>query len=313
VRRPIGGAQRTSAPAATGLAVLATLAVALVASVPGSVFHPLLPAGSGAGPLEAVASALRLDLLSPAGRVAAGVAAMGAAVVAFLLALRAAWAGRISVRTALWLGLGFHALAVALPLLLSRDVYSYAAYGRILAVHGENPYLVAPGDFPADPVLPLVGPQWTGTPAVYGPLFTLISAAVAGLSDDPGVLSFAFKALAGLASAATMLLVARVAARTRPDRTALAVVLIGWNPAVLFHVVGGGHNDALVGLSVAAALALLLSGRELGATVALALGALVKAVVHEVRMAPGGAAEGQRHRDGHDQEQISRSQLGLLD
>ena len=48
------------------------------------------------------------------------------------------------------------ALAVQLlplggPLLLSRDVYSYWAYGRMVWTHDANPYTSVPDRFPQDP------------------------------------------------------------------------------------------------------------------------------------------------------------------
>jgi alpha-1,6-mannosyltransferase len=52
--------------------------------------------------------------------------------------------------------------------------------------------------------------------------------------------------------------------------------MIGLNPVVLFHTVGGGHVDVLVMLAVAAAIYLVATERELSATVALTVGALVK-------------------------------------
>jgi alpha-1,6-mannosyltransferase len=70
--------------------------------------------------------------------------------------------------------------------------------------------------------------------------------------------------------------VARLVRRVRPGREAFAVALVGLNPVVLFQSAASGHNDLLVALAIAAALALVLSGRELWATVALALGALIK-------------------------------------
>jgi hypothetical protein len=62
----------------------------------------------------------------------------------------------------------------------------------------------------------------------------------------------------------------------RPEREAFAVALVGLNPLVLFQSAASGHNDLLVALTVAVALALVFSGRELWATAALALGTLIK-------------------------------------
>ena len=52
--------------------------------------------------------------------------------------------------------------------------------------------------------------------------------------------------------------------------------MIGLNPVVLFHTVGGGHVDVLVMLAVAAAIYFVATQRELPATVALTVGAFVK-------------------------------------
>ncbi len=56
-----------------------------------------------------------------------------------------------------------------------------------------------------------------------------------------------------------------------------AVMALGLNPLVLFQSAASGHNDLLVALAIAAAIALVFARRELLATGALTLGALVKA------------------------------------
>src|SRR5207237_492623 len=67
-------------------------------------------------------------------------------------------------------------------------------------------------------------------------------------------------ALVARADVATIVLVARLSGRLWPQRAAFATALVAWNPVVLFHSVGGGHNDLLVALSIAGALC-LLAGR----------------------------------------------------
>ncbi len=267
--RPTGGR-------AASLAVLLTSAlVALVASRSGSPLTPPLPPGSSA-PLRGLARLLGIERLGPNAAAALSFMAMLAAVAAFLVALRAAWRGRITVRTALAVGVMLHLLALVVPLLLSRDVYSYAAYGRIVSVHGANPYVVAPSAFPGDPFTPLVSREWLSTPSVYGPVFVALSAAITRLARAPADTVLAFKFLAAVASLGAMFLVAAAARRVRPERAAFAVALLAWNPVVIFHTVGGGRADALLVLAIAAAAFLLLRGREMGATAVLALAALVK-------------------------------------
>src|SRR5205085_4514339 len=73
------------------------------------------------------------------------------------------------------------ALSVAAPVLLSRDVFSYAASGSIFALHHRNPYLVPLGSFPHDRFVAATAKQWLSSHTPYGPGFTLISAAVVRL------------------------------------------------------------------------------------------------------------------------------------
>ena len=73
---------------------------------------------------------------------------MGAAAFGFILILRESWNRRISMRMVFVLAIAFHVLVLTLPLLFSRDVYSYAYYGRIASTYGANPYVFTPHDFP---------------------------------------------------------------------------------------------------------------------------------------------------------------------
>jgi hypothetical protein len=195
--------------------------------------------------------------------------------LAFLYSARAAWRGSLTVRRVLVVGIALHALALAMPLFLSRDVYSYTIYGRMLSVHGANPYVSVPASFPDDPVSTYVSPDWNQTPSLYGPAFVVLAGGLTRAAS-PAAAILAFKVLAVLASIATMMLVAAAARRARPERAAFAAAMIGWNPVVVLHGAAGGHSDALVALGVAAAVLLILRGRELLGTGVLALGTLVK-------------------------------------
>jgi alpha-1,6-mannosyltransferase len=269
--------ERSSNVAVAGF-VIGVVAMAVVASVPGSPFHPVLPPGvEPGGPFRWLAGALRIDRLHGASLVTAALGAVLLAVGSFLFLLREAWRGTVSLRTTVILAVAAHAVVLALPLLVSRDVYSYIAYGNIVALHHANPYVQTPASYPGDAVAALVGPKWLATPAVYGPLFTGYASAVVravhGLADQVQV----FRATALVASLATIGVVATSVRRAWPSRAAFAVAAFGLNPVVLFQSVGSGHNDLLVALAVAAAFAFVLSGRDLLAVVVLALGTTVKA------------------------------------
>lgn len=253
------------------------LLIALVASRPGSPFTPPLFPGAGAPAwLVRPGTALGLDRLSREGLAVLGAAALFAAALAFLWALRAAWHGELTIRRVLIVGVLLHILAIAIPLFLSRDVYSYGIYGRMVSRLGANPYATIPAAFFDDPSYRLVSVDWIDSTSVYGPAFTAVSAAVTRAVSSPAGTVLAFKALAAVASVGTMLLVLAAARRTLPERAAFAAALIGWNPVVVFHAVAGGHNDTLLGLLVAAGVLFLLASKPLPATGALVVGTLVK-------------------------------------
>lgn len=274
----------SSRPASRSVALSASAAsilfVALVAATPGSPFQPVLPTDAQpSGPLRFLAGIVGLDGLSAGALATVGIVAVAFAAIAFLLLLRFAWRGEISVRMVIGFAVAYHVVVLFLPLLFSRDVYSYAYYGKIAATYHANPYVRTPADFPHDALAAFVGPKWVRTPAVYGPLFTLGSSLVARVADSVAGFIIGFRLVAVAASLGTMAIVTRLVGRERPERTAFAVALIGLNPVVLFQSVASGHNDVLVMLSIAAALALVFAGRELPATAVLALGTLVKATV----------------------------------
>jgi alpha-1,6-mannosyltransferase len=284
---------------ALGASIASVASVALVAATPGSPFSPVLPPGSEPfGPFRWLAEAIGLNGLDGSALAAVGVVAVALAAAAFLLVLWEAWRGTITVRTVVALAVAYHVVVLFLPLLFSRDVYSYGAYGRIAAVHHLNPYVATPADVPADPLARYVGPKWFDTPAVYGPLWTQVSALVVRVAESVGAQIVAFRALAVAASLATLAVVAALTRRLWPERAAFALAAFGLNPVVLFQSVGSGHNDLFVALSVAAALLLVAARRPLLGTAVLTLGALVKAtagvpllllVVAAVARAPRGA------------------------
>ncbi|QJY48837.1 polyprenol phosphomannose-dependent alpha 1,6 mannosyltransferase MptB [Pseudonocardia broussonetiae] len=159
--------------------------------------------------------------------------------------------------------LGRTALLWALPLAIappvfSRDVYSYLAQGAVLA-RGLDPYALGPAEALGmdDPLVRSIPAMWRDTPSPYGPLFLGLARGVAVLAGDDvalGVLVHRVLALAGLA-----LVVAALPALAR--RCGVDPRYALWcgaaHPLVLFHLVGGVHNDALM-------LGLLLAGLELG-------------------------------------------------
>ena len=262
---------------AVAVAVVGFLAEVVVAAVPGSPLQPVLaPGAEPGGPFVWIAETIGLDRLGNALPVAS-VLGVAAGMAGFVVLLRAAWRGDLSLRLVLGLSIAFHLAIVLLPLLVSRDVYSYIAHGQIVSVHHANPYVQTPADFPGFLSQTLVGPQWVDTPSVYGPLFTHLAGVVTRASSRLDVLVDLFRLIAIGASLATTFVIAAVCRRVRPARVAFAVAAFGLNPVILFQSAGSGHNDLLVALGVAVAAWCVLTERTHWAVAIVTCAGLVKA------------------------------------
>lgn len=258
--------------------------MAVVAGAPNSPLTVLLPAG--ARPPSWAAGLARLTGAARIGRrplIGVSWILMVAVLAAFVVVVREAWARRIRLPAVLIASAVSLSIAVAAPLLLSRDVYTYAGYGRIEAVYGQNPYVARLASFPEDPFVAAASVQWLGTHSLYGPLFTSVSAAIARASaGSPSETILAFKILGGLGVAVATGCAALGAIRTRPHRAPLAAALVGLNPVIVVHTVGGGHVDALIAAPLAAAMAIAVgrprgaSARALSVTALLTAACLVK-------------------------------------
>jgi len=176
----------------------------------------------------------------------------------------------ITLTAALW-----SAPLVLAPPLFSRDVYSYAAQGDLLA-HGLDPYADGPAALPSQ-WLNSISPTWYDTPAPYGPLFLQLARFAVGLAG--GHLPVAILLLRLVALAGVVLVAAYLPrlARSCGVEPGHALWLGLASPLVLAHFVSGAHNDALmIGLLVAG-LAYAAERRGFAAAGLLALAIAVKA------------------------------------
>ena len=166
---------------------------------------------------------------------------------------------QLSVRAVLASIAALNVLALVAPPLLSSDLFSYIAYGRLGAMYGINPYLHGPNLISFDPLYQLIGAHWTHTPTVYGPLFTALSYPLAGLGIAANV--FAYKGIAALSCLAIVALTWQ-AARLRGMDPVKAVAFVGLNPVIIIYGVGGGHNDLLMLAILVAGIYVLLRQRQ---------------------------------------------------
>jgi hypothetical protein len=170
--------------------------------------------------------------------------------------------------------LAANALLLLGPPLISQDVFGYLEFARMGVLHGLDPYTHVAAEAPTDAIFPFIG--WPFQHSPYGPLFTLGSYPLASLGLAGGL--WALKVIAVLASLGGVALTA-IAADRMGRSAKVAAVFVGLNPVLLELAVGGAHNDTLVLLVLAGALALAPSRASdlRAAAVVLVVGIGVKA------------------------------------
>ncbi|HEY6353772.1 MAG TPA: hypothetical protein VIY30_04725, partial [Burkholderiaceae bacterium] len=189
----------------------------------------------------------------------------------YLLVLACARA--LSMRALVAAIVAANAILLLGPPLISQDVFGYLGFARLGALHGLDPYTHVAAQAAGDEVFWFVG--WPYQHSPYGPLFTLASYAATPLGLAGGL--WAFKAIAVASSLAAVALVARAAGKLGQSRR-WAAAFVGLNPVLLVLAVGGAHNDTLILMMLAAALALTAgaSPRFRAGAVALVVGVSIK-------------------------------------
>lgn len=205
----------------------------------------------------------------------------------WLAAVAAVRARSPGLRVLLRASLPLLALAVAVPAFLSADVADYVMRGRVLAVHGGNPYLQVATDFPGDPFLAFGDAAWKGFPLPYGPLVADLQGAVAWLSAQctflPHRAQFVLavvllKVVFAACLLASALQARAIAARLCGDDGDVAFVAVLWCPLLLNEALATAHNESLLLLTILLAMRAALAERAGASAFALGLGVLTKIV-----------------------------------
>jgi hypothetical protein len=178
------------------------------------------------------------------------------------------------------------ALLTSFPVTFSVDSYAYAAFGRLLGVHGVNPYVerLASGSTLGDPVLANLT-MLLGTPLPdenYGPAWTWLSAGLAFVSQPGGLpLLIWMQRVAGAAALVVAALgVLRLQQSAAPADSARRTALFALHPLVLYESATAGHNDMLMVAPAVWAFAVadaspLAAGFLIGASIAVKYVALI--------------------------------------
>ncbi len=244
--------------------------------------------------LGAILAGLALRLPGEAGAMDPGRtrAYVMAALVAGALYAGASWLvlrgqlGRFALPAILVLALAMRALTLASPPLLSTDIFRYVWDGRV-QVAGMNPYLFVP----AAPELAGLRDGGTGpgaiypninragyAPTIYPPVAQAVFAAVAWVWPTIFGMKAAMLAfdLVGIGAALALLRAAALPLER--------VVILAWNPLVVWEFAGAGHIDAAaVGLS---GLALLAAVRRWPGVAGVALAGAILCKLLPVALAP---------------------------
>ncbi len=184
----------------------------------------------------------------------------------------------------LWLTLGVAAVLgltlALLPALPSDDVFSYILYSRISALHHANPLVATPASFPHDPFLSLV--YWQNTRSVYGPVWLLLSGALARLAEALGgglaIYVALFKLLGLVTHLANAALIWLILGRLAPRRRLAGTLLYAWNPLCLVEFCASAHNDALMIFFLLLGVYALARRQEALGLIAIALSIATKVV-----------------------------------
>jgi hypothetical protein len=166
---------------------------------------------------------------------------LGLMFISYAIVVRAT--AQLSTKTILIGIAALYVLIVLAPPLLSNDVFSYIAYGRIGRLYHSNPYISGPSVIRLDRVYPYIDYHWIYTPTDYGPLFTALSYLLAPLAIATNVVGY--KLIAAASSLVVVWVVWKVAA-LRGVNQVKALALVGLNPVMVVYGVGGGHNDMLM-------------------------------------------------------------------
>jgi len=162
------------------------------------------------------------------------------------------------------------------PPIFSRDLYSYAADGMMVSRH-ISPYAHGPAALGASKFLTPVSHAWLTTPSPYGPFFLRLANVAVRLSGNSVVTSIMILRLIELVGIALIAISLPPLARAAGKDPARAVWLGVCNPLVLFHFIGGGHNDALmIGLIVAGLAVATTANRPLLGVLLCMLAATIK-------------------------------------
>ena len=183
-------------------------------------------------------------------------------LVAGLVATRRGWRPR-PARVISWSVVAVTALMLISPL-ASKDMFSYAAFGRILTL-GHSPYTMMPAALKSsgDPVGAVVS-AYLHQPSRFGPIATILEAAASKLAGASAARTIFWLKVWNALAYLGIVLMLDLSMRSDSARRVRAHLLWSVNPLMLWAAMAGGHNDVLaMGFGVAALFAFRRCGSRM--------------------------------------------------
>jgi hypothetical protein len=155
------------------------------------------------------------------------------------------------------------------------DIFDNIMHGRMTWLYGANPFLQTASRYAQDPFYRYMA--WKYAPSAYGPLWEMMASVASAIAGEDVIANvLAFKLLPGAFLGGSLVWIAIILRRMAPQRALAGVLLLGWNPIVLYETSGNGHNDMVMVFWILAAACALVYERYTLAILALVVGALVK-------------------------------------
>lgn len=155
------------------------------------------------------------------------------------------------------------------------DIFENILRGRIQGVYAMNPFIYAGQEAPNDPFFPYS--FWKTWASPYGPFWEMIAGAAVHLTGN-GIISnvILFKLISGGFLFGSVTMVGLILKKMAPERVLAGVLLLGWNPMMLYETFGNGHNDQVMIFCMLAAVLAMVHRRYIVMILALMAGVLVK-------------------------------------
>jgi alpha-1,6-mannosyltransferase len=241
----------------------------------GSLLMAVGALGCGATPASAYNPLLGMRVLGlparlPTVSLTLAYVGMGMVVLAWLWLGRLAWPGRVrlSVRQLTRILVMWAAPLAVAPPLFSTDVYGYLSQAEVVS-RGFDPYVYGAAQALGldDPLVASIPTIWRTTPSPYGPGFLTFGRLVTAIAGDDIVLGVYLHRVLALVGIGLVIWAAPHLAR-RAGVEPIAALWLAVSPLVLFHLVSGIHNDAIM-------LGVVFFGLEIGFRRSWFLGALI--------------------------------------